>query len=66
MAEYYLAKVDVASSNLVFSSNLRYTNRKVGVNMNDIKVPDEWPRHKKVKFHIVSVALLVLFLLFNI
>jgi hypothetical protein len=34
--------------------------------MNDIKVPDEWPKHKKVILLIVSVALLSLFLLFNI
>jgi hypothetical protein len=34
--------------------------------MNEVRVPDEWPRHKKVKFLVVSVVLLVLFLLFNI
>ena len=39
---------------------------KIGENMNNVNVPDEWPRHKKVKFFIVSVVLLALFLLLNI
>lgn len=34
--------------------------------MNNVNVPDEWPRHKKIKFFIISVAILALFLLFNI
>lgn len=34
--------------------------------MNNVNVPDEWPRHKKIKFLLISAALLALFLLFNI
>jgi len=34
--------------------------------MNEVRVPDEWPKTKKVKFLLVSVVLVVLFLLFNI
>ena len=34
--------------------------------MNEVRVPDEWPRHKKIKFLIICVGVLALFLFFNI
>jgi hypothetical protein len=34
--------------------------------MNNVNVPDEWPKRKKIIFLVVSIALLSLFLLFNI
>ncbi len=34
--------------------------------MNEVRVPDEWPKTKKVKFLLVCVGALVLFLFFNL
>jgi len=34
--------------------------------MNEVRVPDEWPKIKKVKFLLVCLGVVVLFLLFNI
>jgi len=34
--------------------------------MNNVNVPDEWPRTKKVKFLLICLGVLALFLFFNI
>jgi hypothetical protein len=34
--------------------------------MNDVKVPDEWPKTKKVKFLFVFFGVIALFLFFNL
>ena len=34
--------------------------------MNNVNVPDEWPRTKKVKFLLICLGVVVLFLFFNI
>ena len=34
--------------------------------MNNVNVPDEWPRTKKVKFLLLCLGVVVLFLFFNL
>ena len=34
--------------------------------MDNVRVPDEWPRTKKVKFLLLCLGVIVLFLFFNI
>jgi len=34
--------------------------------MDNVRVPDEWPKTKKVKFILICLGVLVLFLFFNL
>jgi len=34
--------------------------------MDNVRVPDEWPRTKKVKFLLICLGVIALFLFFNI
>jgi hypothetical protein len=34
--------------------------------MNEVRVPDEWPKTKKVKFLLICLAVIGLFLFFNL
>jgi hypothetical protein len=34
--------------------------------MNEVKVPDEWPRHKKIKFLGITLVAIILILVISI